>query len=118
MAFPLQPDGSEIQMYFGNSSYEWDNYRPDKMRIRCSATWDDLIVTSGLERQMLNLSELNIKANEWAVFHLPWLDQFNEHGFMSIRIGRNPNAPTLNDLGAVMTDIEFGPQELQAATPQ
>ena len=117
MGFSPKQYGTTITMYFTNSYYEWFNYRPDKIRIRCSAKWQTLRIVSGFERTMINEINLNVEANEWAEFTLPWIDAQGEHGFMSIEVGRDWQDPTPNNLGAVMTDMEFGPQELQASSP-
>ena len=103
----LNPYGTTVILSLQNQG--WGDYRPDKVRMKSNAKWTGVRITSGFERAIYDETNLSVEADEWHVVTLDWLD--NEDGFMEFRFYRNPNDPTPGGNGAVISAIEFGPQE-------
>jgi hypothetical protein len=91
------------------SSNGWSDYRPEKMRIKCNAKWTGIRVISGFERAIYENYSLDIAADEYFYITFDWRE--NEDGFMAIEVYRDSNDPTPGNVGAVVTKIEFGPEE-------
>ena len=111
MAGTLDPNGTTVMISLQGQG--WGDYKPDKIRMKSNAKWTGARITSASERVMYENLNLSVEADEWHVIILDWNTE--EEGFMAFEFFRNPNDPTPGDegngLGAVITDIEFGPQE-------
>ncbi len=114
MAYPLEPNGTNAEIYLSGGG--WGTYKPTKMRVKCNSSWDEIRVISAGESIIYSGSFLGVLADTFHEFELEW-DAPWDQGIMGIAIYRNQHDPTPNDMGAVVTAIEFGPEEKPLTDP-
>jgi len=115
MAVTLHPNGTQAALNFNSNA--WNEYKPTKMRIKCNSSWESITVMSGWESTIYSGSNLSVPADTYHTFDLVW-NSVQESGILGIVLTRDPNEPTPNNLGAIITAIEFGPEEKTEANLQ